>query len=146
MTGSENAAMRPRPVADDLSGPFWDGVASHELIVQRCRDCGCYVHPPFPECTRCRSSELGFEQVSGMGVIYERVVVESPVVTGFEDDVPYACLLVELEEQAGLLLAGNLVDADPYEARVGRRVEVLFRPESDGFTLPVFRLAGEPPS
>jgi hypothetical protein len=51
--------------------------------------------------------------VSGCGTIFERAIVESPVVVGFENDVPYACLLVELEEQPDLLIAGNLVDAAP---------------------------------
>lgn len=101
------------------------------------------MHPPYPECTNCRSGDLTFEPVSGRGVIFERAVVESPVVVGFEDDVPYACLFVELDEQAGLLVAGNLVDAAPYEARIGRPVEVVFRVERDGFTLPAFKLLGE---
>jgi len=43
------------------------------------------------------------------------------------------------------LVAGNLVDAPPYEARIGRPVEVVFREESDGFTLPMFKLVGEAP-
>ena len=42
------------------------------------------------------------------------MIVESPVVIGFEDDVPYAFLLVELAEQEELLVAGNLVDAEPF--------------------------------
>jgi uncharacterized OB-fold protein len=109
-------------------------------VIQRCRDCGFYVHPPYPECTSCRSESLGFEAVSGRGEIYERAIVESPVVVGFEDDVPYACLLVELEEQPGLLIAGNLADAPPSDALIGRRVEVVFREDPDGFTLPMFRL------
>jgi uncharacterized OB-fold protein len=134
--------LRPRPVPDDLSRPFWDGVADHKLVIQRCRDCQTYVHPPYPECTSCRSSDLTFEPVSGRGIIFERVIVASPVVVGFEDDVPYACLFVELAEQPGLLVAGNLVDAAPDEAEIGRPVEVVFRQETDGFTLPLFKLVG----
>jgi len=103
------------------------------------------MHPPYPECTRCRASDLTVEAVSGQGVIFERAIVESPVVVGFTGDVPYACLLVELDEQPGLLIAGNLVDFPPDEAVVGRRVEVVFRDESDGFTLPMFRLVQEEP-
>jgi uncharacterized protein len=140
MSKSDNRALRPRPVPDNLSQAFWDGVTAHQLVIQRCRDCKNYVHPPYPECTRCRSSDLTFEPVSGRGTIYERVIVESPVVIGFEDDVPYAFLLVELAEQEELLVAGNLVDAPASEGRVGRQVEVVFRQDCDGFTLPVFRL------
>jgi uncharacterized OB-fold protein len=142
MSGSDTRALKPRPVPDDLTQPFWDGVAAHKLVIQRCRDCQTYVHPPYPECTGCRSSDLTFEPVSGRGVIFERVIVASPVVVGFEDDVPYACLFVELAEQPGLLVAGNLVDAAPDEAEIGRPVEVVFRQDTDGFTLPLFKLVG----
>jgi uncharacterized OB-fold protein len=144
VSNSDNRALKPRPVPDQLSQPFWDGVIAHNLVIQRCQNCKNYVHPPYPECTRCRSGDLTFEPVSGRGTIYERVIVESPVVIGFEDDVPYAFLLVELAEQEELLVAGNLVDAAPYEGRIGRPVEIVFRKEEDGFTLPSFRLVGEP--
>jgi uncharacterized OB-fold protein len=70
--------------------------------------------------------------------------VESPVVVGFEEDIPYACLFIELEEQPELLIAGNLVGAPPDEAQVGRPVRVVFRQQSDGFTLSVFKLVGKP--
>ena len=76
-------------------------------------------------------------------MIFERAVVESPVVVGFEDDVPYACLFVELIEQAGLLVAGNLVDAAPYQANIGRPGRSGVREESDGFILTGFKLVGE---
>jgi uncharacterized OB-fold protein len=142
----DTRALRPRPVPDDLTQPFWDGVADHKLVIQCCRECQTYVHPPYPECTSCRSSDLTFEPVSGRGVIFERVIVASPVVVGFEDDVPYACLFVELAEQPGLLVAGNLVDAGPDEAEIGRPVEVVFRPDIDGFTLPQFKLVGTSPA
>jgi uncharacterized OB-fold protein len=138
----DTSMLRPRPVPDELTKPFWDGVARHELVIQRCRDCGHYVHPPFPECTACQSQDFVFEPVSGRGTIFERAIVESPVVVGYEKDVPYACLLVELEEQMHLLVAGNLVDAGPRDAEVGKPVEVVFVEEPDGFTLPKFRLAG----
>ena len=143
MSTSDTRALRPRPVPDDLSRPFWDGVADHKLVIQRCRDCQTYVHPPYPECTSCRSSDLNFEPVSGRGVIFERVIVASPVVVGFEDDVPYACLVIELEEQPELLVAGNLDGAkSPYDATIGHPVEVTFKEDVDGFTLPYFRLTG----
>lgn len=135
--------LKPRPVPDDLAQLFWDGIADHQLVIQRCRVCRNYVHPPYPECTNCRSGDLTFEPVSGRGTIFERTIVESPIVVGFEDDVPYACLFVELDEQPGLLVAGNLVDAAPHEARIGRPVEVVFRQQSDGFTLPGFKLVDE---
>lgn len=136
-------SLRPRPLVDEQSAPFWDGVARGELVIERCRACGHYVHPPFRECTRCRASNSEFVTVSGPGGIFGRAIVTSSVVVGFEDRVPYVCLFVELEEQVQLLVAGNLVDSPAREAVV-QAVEVVFRDDDlDGFALPMFRLAVE---
>jgi hypothetical protein len=35
------------------------------------------------------------------------------------------------------------VNDAPHEARIGRRVEVVFRDDPDGFTLPMFKLLEE---
>jgi len=139
---TENELLRPRPIPDALSQAFWSGIARRQLVLQRCRACGYYIHPPYPECTSCRASDYSFEPVSGNGTIFERAIVTAPIVPGFEDRLPYACLFVELDEQPDLLVAGNLIDADPYLAEIGRCVEVVFRDDDiDGFTLPFFRLA-----
>lgn len=135
--------VRPRPEITPLTQPFWDGARQGRLVLQRCRACGHYDHPPFPECTRCRSADTGFEAVSGRGTIYQRCIVASPVVAGFEDRIPYTCLAVELDEQPGLIVVGNLVDAAPTEAKIGRRVEVVFEDAGEGFVIPVFRLQPE---
>jgi uncharacterized protein len=140
---SPHASPRPRPAPDALSKPFWDGVAEGMLVIQRCNACEHYIHPPFPECTACRSSDLGYSRVSGRGAIHQRAIVEAQVVSGFEADVPYACLIVELEEEPGLLVAGNLVGADPYAAVIGRPVTVTFVARPDGVVLPAFELTAE---
>jgi uncharacterized OB-fold protein len=134
----DTTSLRPRPVIDALSQPFWDGMAGGELVIQRCVDCGYYVHPPYPECTSCRGSTLTFEAVSGRGAIFERSIISSPVVVGFEDAIPYACVVVELEEQDELLVAGRFEGPDPSAAVVGTPVEAVFRAEPDGFQLVQF--------
>lgn len=130
--------LRPEPVPDDLTRPFWDGARRGRLVIQRCSACGHYEHPPYPECMACRASALEFVEVSGRGVVMSRVIVSEPIVPGFEDELPYACLLVELEEQAGLVVAGNLRDADPRSATVGAPVEAAFE-HGPAFSLPMFR-------
>ena len=49
--------------------------------------------------------------------------------------------IVELDEAPGALLAGNLLEAPYTEAKVGRRVEVIFEKLNDEITLPQFCLA-----
>jgi len=48
---------------------------------------------------------------------------------------------VELDDAPGALLAANLLEVPYTEAKVGRRVEVVFEPLNDDITLPQFRLA-----
>ena len=59
----------------------------------------------------------------------------------FASAVPYASIIVELDDAPGALLAGNLLEAPYTEAKVGRRVEVVFEKLNDDITLPQFRLA-----
>jgi ABC-type glycerol-3-phosphate transport system substrate-binding protein len=59
----------------------------------------------------------------------------------FAAAIPYASIIVELDDAPGAFLVGNLQDAPYTEARVGRRVEVVFEPLNDDITLPQFRLA-----
>jgi uncharacterized OB-fold protein len=59
----------------------------------------------------------------------------------FASAVPYASIIVELDDAPGALLAGNLLEAPYTEAKVGQRVEVVFETLNDDITLPQFRLA-----
>jgi uncharacterized OB-fold protein len=59
----------------------------------------------------------------------------------FAAAVPYASIVVELDDAPGALLVANLLEAPYTEAKVGRRVEVVFQPLDDDITLPQFRLA-----
>ena len=52
-------------------------------------------------------------------------------------------ITVELDDAPGALMAGNLLGAEYTEAKVGRRVEVVFQNLNDEITLPQFRLAPE---
>ena len=58
---------------------------------------------------------------------------------GFDDDLPYAVLVVELAEQAGLITVGNLRECAPDQIRIGMPVEVVFEAVTDEVTLPQWR-------
>jgi uncharacterized OB-fold protein len=78
--------------------------------------------------------------MTGLGSIHAFTIVRSDAVQGFEVDTPYVGVLVELDEQEGLLIPGNLVGELAQAVEVGQRVEVAFEARSD-LTLPVFWLA-----
>jgi uncharacterized OB-fold protein len=85
--------------------------------------------------------DLAFEPVSGKGVIYTYTIMYHTGDKRFASAVPYASIVVELDEAPGALMAANLLEAPYTEAKVGRRVEVVFEKLNDDITLPQFRLA-----
>ena len=91
----------------------------------------------------CISTDLKFEPVAGHGAIYAYTIMYHTGDKRFAAAVPYASIIVELDDAPGALLAGNLLEAPYTEAKVGRRVEVIFEKLNDEITLPQFRLARE---
>jgi hypothetical protein len=130
-------AELPRPQPDDDARPFWDYVRARELRIQRCTACGTLRHPPRPMCARCRSMEVEWAPVSGRGTVFSYIVTHQPVHPALVDRVPFATVLVELEE--GPRITSNLVGVPPGEIVIGMAVEVVFERLDDEVTLPLFR-------
>jgi len=133
-------SKKPLPAVDELSQPFWDAAKQHRLVVQRCQECGYFNHPPRPACDACQSQQLQFEPVSGRGTIYSFTVMHQPNIAGFEDQIPYVNILVELEEQPLLFMVSDLTGAEKDQVRIGGQVEVYFEDANDEITLSRFRL------
>jgi uncharacterized OB-fold protein len=131
---------KPLPAADDLSQPFWEAAKQHRLVIQRCQECNYFNHPPRLACDACQSQQLQFEPVSGRGTIYTFTVMYQPNIAGFEDQIPYINILVELEEQPLLFMVSNLPDSEKDKVRIGGQVEAYFEDVNGEITLPQFRL------
>ncbi len=138
---SEATRLRALPLPDEDSRPFWEGCRRHELLMQRCAACSAFRFTPRPLCPKCRATACEWQPVSGRGSIVSRIVVHAPVLPCFADRVPYAVVLVELEEDPALRLVGNVLDAAPHEVEIGRRVEVAFEKLTEEISLPQWRLA-----
>ena len=136
-----SGVTRPVPVPDQWTKPFWDAAKRESLELQRCQDCGHFQHPPYPTCLNCMSIDLKFEPVGGSGTIYAYTFMYHTGDKRFASAVPYASIVVELDDAPGELMAANLLGVPHTEAKVGRRVEVVFEPRDDEITLPQFRLA-----
>ncbi len=132
---------RPIPVPNEWTQPFWDAAKQGVLALQRCQACHHFQQPPYATCVNCMSIDLKFEPVAGHGAIYAYTIMYHTGDQRFAAAVPYASIIVELDAAPGALLIGNLLDAPPTEAKVGRRVEVVFQKLNDEITLPQFRLA-----
>jgi uncharacterized OB-fold protein len=134
------ARPKPVPAADEISQPFWDAAKEHRLVVQRCRACAYYNHPPRSFCDACLSQQLGFEAVSGRGVVYTFTVMHQRDVAGFEEESPFINIVVELAEQPRLLMVSNMAIAERDKVRIGAPVEVRFEDRGSGVVIPQFRL------
>jgi uncharacterized OB-fold protein len=117
---------------------YWDGAARGELVIQRCGDCGHWIHFPEPACPSCGSERLGFEPVSGVGTIETFSVIHRSFVPEFADRTPYVIAWIALPEQAGLRVFANVTDCEPREVAIGMPVEVCFE-QRDGRAVPNFR-------
>ena len=66
----------PLPAPDDeLTTPFWDAAARHQLAIPRCDGCGAWVWYPRPRCPACDGSALTWTPVSGRGRLFSWTVV-----------------------------------------------------------------------
>jgi uncharacterized OB-fold protein len=135
-------SQRPIPVPSELTEGFWEAAKEERLAVQQCRSCGTYFHPPVSVCQHCQSADLGFSDVSGRGKVVSMTLVRSSRIESMAGQA-IIVLGVELEEQEGLVLIGNLLGADAEEARVGLPVTVAFEDIGEGYKLPQFTPAGE---
>jgi uncharacterized OB-fold protein len=137
-----SAVPKPLPEITPEMAPFWEAARRHELVVQRCHDCGTPRFPARDLCSRCLSRASDWIPVSGRGRLFSFAVMHQVYHPGFADEVPYAVVVVELEE--GARLVSNLVGCPVSEIRIGMPVEVVFEDLTPEVTLPKFRPAASP--
>ncbi|WP_426364927.1 bifunctional MaoC family dehydratase N-terminal/OB-fold nucleic acid binding domain-containing protein [Streptomyces sp. E-08] len=133
------AARRPRPVVNRDNAGFWEGVAAHRLLIQRCGDCATPRFPWLPGCADCGSREWDTVEASGAGTVFSYVVMHHPSFPAF--DPPYAVGLIELAE--GVRMISNVVGVPYDKVRIGMPVRLEFLRVDEELELPVFRAGGE---
>jgi uncharacterized OB-fold protein len=131
--------IKPVPLPDDVSRPYWEGARKHELRIQQCKACSEFQHPPQERCALCDASDFDWPLLSGQGVVYTFVVDRRLMTPGFDE--PYAVLQVrpvEAERDA-VRITTNMRECELGDIYCGMPVEVLFEDISDQVTLPQFR-------
>ncbi|WP_370531900.1 Zn-ribbon domain-containing OB-fold protein, partial [Streptomyces venezuelae] len=136
--GPQAKARRPRPVINRDNAGFWEGVAEHRLLIQRCGDCSALRLPWLPGCAECGSGDWDTVEASGAGTVFSYVVMHHPPFPAF--DPPYAVGLIELAE--GVRMVSNVVGVPYDKVRIGMPVRLEFLRVDEELELPVFR-AGE---
>jgi uncharacterized OB-fold protein len=129
----ENTYDKPLPdVRDPVAAPFWAGTRAGRVTAQRCDTCDAWRWPPAPICPECLASGGSWTELSGLGRIWSVAVYHRAFHPGFAGDLPYAVLLVELDE--GPRLISNFA-GDPSLAEVGQRVRAVLDAVTDDVTL-----------
>jgi uncharacterized protein len=125
------ARMLPKLTDDNRA--FWTGGADGQLRIGWCANCERWVQPPAANCRDCQG-HLEARAVSGRGTVLTYTVNHQRYMPTVP--VPYVIAIVELEEQADLRIATNIVECEPDSVHIGLPVIVRFeRHEVDGDTV-----------
>jgi len=141
MSNKETALVKPLPIPDGDSEVFWKALKTNKLLLQNCIDCGHIQYYQQAICRLCQSKNLEHLQASGRGTIHSYSVVYRAPSAAFKEDVPYAVLLVDLEEGPRMIskLVGNMIDQLDFDKAVRLKVVQV----SDDVYLPCFELDKE---
>ncbi|WP_406452453.1 OB-fold domain-containing protein [Streptomyces sp. NBC_00876] len=137
---STDRKPRPRPVINRDNAGFWEGVAAHRLLIQRCGACAALRFPWLPGCNACGSAEWDTVEASGEGTVFSYVVMHHPPFPAFGENGeggPYAVALIELAE--GVRMVSNVIGVPYDKVRVGMPVRLEFLRTDPESVLPVFR-------
>ena len=130
---------RPLPAMDGLAGQFYGFCRQRELRFQRCTGCGAWRHVPRELCAACGSWAWEWAPSSGRGTVFTWTVAVRAMHPAFQEAVPYAAVVIEMEE--GVRILSTVTDCPPGELVIGMPVTVAFDDVTSEVTLPTFRRA-----
>lgn len=133
---------RPLPEIVEDTRAFWEGCQHHELLIQRCTNCGTYRHPPRPGCHVCNSLDAQWVKASGQGIVYSFTICRQAFHPWFEDKTPYNVILVELTDMPNIRIISTLMECDNSKITIGMPVELAWV-DFDSLSLYVFRPSSE---
>ena len=127
---------RPTPDPDGEAVAYFEACARGELLVQECPECGHRQHYPRAWCTECGATP-GWLTTQGKGTVHTFTIMHQYGAEPFKSELPYAVVIVELEE--GPRLMGNLTDCDPADVHIGMPVEVYMVQAAENVAVPFWR-------
>jgi len=137
MSEAGAAPQKMIPDPDGRNADFYRLAATGTLHLQQCVDCSHYYHPPRYLCRECGSSDLEFVPSQGLGRIFSWTVTHRPVEAAWAREIPYATLVVAMDE--GPRLVGGLRGLDPAEIELDLRVIAEIEVVNDEFARVYFR-------
>lgn len=128
-------ASRTLPRLDPDNRAFWTSGADGKLRLNRCQDCGSFIHPPRPVCRHCLSEKVAPEAVAGTGVVDTYTINYQKWKPDL--DVPYVIARVAIDGAPGVYLTTNIVGCPVEQVDIGDKVRVRFEQHADVW-LPLF--------
>jgi uncharacterized protein len=115
------------------------------LAVQVCAKCGFIQHPPEEVCHECGGDEFEYRVLEPRGSVHSFIIAHYPANPALSESVPYAVVLVSLDEAPEVRVTGNLPNVPLDGLKIGMRVACYWeeRAGADGVTvrLPQWRPA-----
>jgi uncharacterized OB-fold protein len=93
-------------------------------------------------CPHCHRTDpaFAFEPVSGRGSVRSWTTVRQSFLPGFDEDLPFVLVDVELDDQRDLRMIGRLLDGPDAPLHLGDRVTAAFEDLAPGVAVPAFVL------
>ncbi len=128
MTNEDVLDAWPGVRIDNDNLAYYRGLLDQVLMMNRCDDCANWHHPPRSVCPKCWSRDLTPTEVRGDGsVAMVTVLRQGSPRPGVDYTDGHALVAIELDEQAGLRIAGTVVGTAADEIAVGDRVRMVWR-------------------
>ena len=96
--------------------------SSGAVRIQTCTSCDARQHPPEQICHRCGSMTFGSTDLGPGGTVHSYTVAHYAVNPALADSVPYAVVLVALDDDPDIRIIGNVLGVDPAEVHIGMKV------------------------
>ncbi len=135
-----NEYLKPLPLVNADSKPFWESTKNHSMALQKCVSCGRFRYPPRSVCPNCHSDSADWRPLSGRGRVYVSLVMCRSYGRAWEGEIPYNVSMIELEE--GVRIWSNVIGCPPEEVSIGDHVALIYEDVTEAITLPKFRRVG----
>lgn len=113
-------------VATHSTAKAWrERFGRYRLAGTLCKDCGAESYPRRSVCGKCHSQSVADKEFPHTGTIVAHSVDYYPL-TAYGRQIPVGVIAVQLGD-GGPVVMSHLVDADPWQVRIGDRVEMVVR-------------------
>jgi uncharacterized OB-fold protein len=136
--------IKPLPLVNEETKPYWEFCRKHELRMQKCSACGHIRFPISIICPKCHSMKSHWEKLKGNGTVYSFTVYRVAYHPAFKKDIPYIVAIIQLAE--GPRMESNIIGCKPEDLKIDSPVVVSFDDVTSDITLPKFRLDEVAPS